>query len=121
MTLYGYKIIPKVRQNGTNAPGGVLITEKITYNFISIDHENDYKVAFTNLIINGITLKIVIAYRPPSQTPIENQIFVPLLHDKLSTSNEFILVGDFNHPSFIMTIISISRHIFLAMTVRCNL
>ena len=81
--------------------------------FISIDLENDYEVAFTNLIINGITLKIVIAYRPPSQTPIENQV----LHDKLSTSNKFILVGDFNYPSFIMTIIPISHHILLTMIV----
>ena len=83
LALNGYNIIRKDRQNGTNAHGGVLIAVKTTYDFISLDHESDHEVAFINLIINGTTLKIVVAYRPPSQTFIENQLFVHFLHDKL--------------------------------------
>ena len=97
--LNNYQIFRKDRDDGLNAHGGVLIAVKTEYNPVLIDNDSIHEVVFVNLRIKNKILKIIAAYRPPSQNSYQNELFVSFLNNRLSTANDYILVGDFNYPN----------------------
>ena len=95
LSLTDYVIFRKDRNRHG---GGSLLAVRKSLNAKEFLHNTSHEVVFVDLQINNVNLRIICAYRSPSQTSNENQDFINFLNSHLEVCSSFILVGDFNYP-----------------------
>ena len=96
--LSSYKIFRHDRSNGNDAHGGVLLLIKAYLNPILEQHDTDMEVLTVRILENELALKIILAYRRPSTSSHDNEVFINFLRSKLESCNKYVLMGDFNFP-----------------------
>ena len=96
LSLPGYVVFRKDRNR---RGGGSLLGVKANLNPKEVMHDTLNEVVIVDLHVNNVKLRVVCAYRPPSQTSENNEIFINFLNDHLELCPSFVVVGDFNYPS----------------------
>ena len=107
--LDDYRIYRADRNSGSDPHGGVLLAIKPNLSPELVTTDGNKEVLMVSTVMGGKNIKVIICYRTPSMTNVENEEFLSFLANILEHENHCIMIGDYNYPGINWPIFSSSN------------
>ena len=98
LLLNDFQIFRRDRAHGSDSHGGVMICIRKIYNVTQVSLQTEKELCFVNINLKRVSLKVGVAYRPPSMNSGESIVFFNIIRNFLENSQNYVLFGDFNLP-----------------------
>ena len=94
----GYSAIHCPRPRGRGGGLAIFFRDSLRVGILQVDFRPDsFEYLYASLCVNGVTIRLVVVYRPPSLSPNQFLIdFADLLELLLPHPSKLLIVGDFN-------------------------